>query len=307
VIWPEFDVAPWAPTKKSLHLYTQMLGKLRVALSPPQPNWLHTALLLTARGVTTGTMPWHEGSLQASIDVFSSELVLDLSDGRRQKIALVPARTIAEVYAELLSALKALGVEATLSPIPQEIPDVTPFDADHRAAAYDPAAVQRWFTVNTATAGIFEAWRAHFFGRSGIQLWWGGLDLALLLFSGKHVSPPLDRGYLLRYDLDAEMMNVGLYPGDDATAPFFYGYIFPQPEACENLPIAPAAAEWSDKIKEWVLPYDAVRTAPDPPGALRAFLDSIYATCGSAAGWDRAASSYDAPKRAAHGSRGPAS
>lgn len=294
--WPELDLGTWAPTKKSLHLYTQMLGKLRVALSPPQPNWMFTALPLTARGVTTGPMPWREQALQASLDVFASELTLELSDGRSRKIALVPARTIAEIYADLLAALAALGVEAKLSPIPQEVADVTPFDTDRRPAAYEPAAVQRWFSAMTATAGIFDAWRAHFFGRSGIQLWWGGFDLSLMLFNGKHVPPPLDRGYLFRYDLDAELMNAGLYLGDETTAPFFYGYIFPQPAACERLPIAPTGASWSDAIKEWVLPYEAVRSAPDPAATLCTFLDSIYDVCGTAAGWDRAALTYAAPK-----------
>jgi hypothetical protein len=299
-LWPALDVAAWAPTKKSLHLYTQMLGKLRVALSPPQPNWMFTALLLTARGITTGPMPWHERALQATLDVFASEIAIDLSDGRSRRIALVPARTIAEVWSELLGALSALGVDVTLSPIPQEVPDVTPLDADRRPAAYDPAAVERWFRAVTATSASFESWRTHFFGRSGIQLWWGALDVALLLFNGKHVPPPTDRGYLLRYDLDAEMMNVGLYPGDDATAPFFYGYIFPQPPDAAQLPIAPATATWSDAIKEWVLPYEAVRGSADPHATLCAFLDSIYGLCVSAAGWDRAALSYDAPRRAKH-------
>jgi hypothetical protein len=295
--WPDLDVRSWAATKKSLHLYTQMLGKLRVALSPSQPNWMFTALTLTARGVTTGPMPWRERSVQASLDVFASELTVELSDGRTQRVALVPARTVADIYADLLAALKALGVEVALSPIPQEVTDVTALDTDRRPVAYDPAAVERWFRVVTAIAGIFDAWRAHFFGRSGIQLWWGALDVALLLFSGKHVAPPTDRGYLMRYDLDAEMMNVGFYLGDEHAAPFFYGYIFPQPDACETLAVAPVGAAWSEQIKEWVLPYDAVRTAADPAATLRAFLDSIYDVCGSAAGWDRTAFSYAAPKR----------
>jgi hypothetical protein len=296
-IWTDLDFASWAPTKKSLHLYTQMLGKLRVALSPTQPNWMFTPLHMTARGVTTGAMPWRERSVQASLDVFSSEMSVELSDGQSRRIALVPARTVAAIYADFLAALKSLAVDVTLSPIPQEIADVTPLDTDQRPAAYDPAAVRRWFHVATATSGTFEAWRAPFFGRNGIQLWWGALDIALLLFNGKHVPPPTDRGYLLRYDLDAEMMNVGLYPGDDKNAPFFYGYIFPQPEDAAQLPIAPAGASWSDSVKEWVLPYEAVRAAADPAAELCAFLDSIYALCTTVGGWDRAALSYDAPKR----------
>ena len=297
-IWSDLSVAAWAPTKKSLHLYMQMLGKLRVALSPAQPNWMFTALLMTARGITTGPMPWRERMVQASLDVFTSELSIEMSDGRSQSIALLPARTVAQIWAELHAALQALGVDIVLSPVPQEVPDLTPLDTDRRPGAYDPAAVQRWFHVVTATTAAFDGWRSHFFGRSGIQLWWGALDVALLIFNGKKLPPPTDRGYLLRYDLDAGMMNVGLYPGDDATAPFFYGYIFPQPENAAQLPVAPPGASWSDAIKEWVLPYETVRTSADPTATLCAFLDSIYALCVSAAGWDRAALSYDAPKRA---------
>jgi hypothetical protein len=299
--WPDLAVAAWAPTKKSLHLYTQMLGKLRLALAPVQPNWLFSALLLAARGVTTGPMPCGQRSVQATLDVFSSELIVEASDGRSRRIALVPARTVAEIFADLIAALAALEVDVRLSPVPQEVADLTPLDTDRRPAAYDPAAVQRWFAAVTATAGIFDVARARFFGRNGIQLWWGALDLALLLFSGKHVPPPADRGYLLRYDLDAEMLNVGFYPGDDASAPFFYGYIFPQPAGAATLPIAPAEATWSEKIGEWVLPYDAVRAAADPAATLLAFIDALYALCGSAAGWDLGALSYLPPKRTRRG------
>lgn len=299
--WPELNVAAWAATKKSLHLYTQMLGKLRLALAPPQPNWMFTALLLAARGITTGPMPCGQRSVQATLDVFSSELIVESSDGRSRRIALVPPRTIAEIFADLRAALAALDVAVTLSPIPQEVADVTPFDTDRRPVAYDPAAVERWFRIVTAANGVFETARGRFFGRSGIQLWWGALDFALLLFSGKHVPAPVDRGYLLRYDLDAEMLNVGFYPGDETSAAFFYGYIFPQPDGAPSLPMEPAAAGWSEKIREWVLPYEAVRGAPDPAAALLAFIDALYALCGSAAGWDLDALSYVPPKRARHG------
>ncbi len=296
-VWPDVDASAWAPTKASLHRYLQMLGKLRVALSPAQPNWMFAALLLSAHGVTTGPMPWRGTSIEASLDVFASEIVLARSDGATRRIALVPARCVAEIFADLHAALDAFGVSCTLSPVPQEMADLTPLDGDRRPAAYDADAVRRWFTATTAAAGAFDEWRAHFFGRNGIQLWWGALDLSLMLFNGKHVEAPTDRGYLLKYDLDAELMNVGLYFGDEQTAPYFYGYIFPQPAGAERLPIAPAAASWSTAISEWVLPYEAVRHAPDPAGALFAFLDAMYARCVDAAGWDRDALSYAAPKR----------
>jgi hypothetical protein len=296
-IWPDVNVAEWAPTKKSLHLYLQMLGKIRVALSPAQPNWMFTALQLSARGVTTGPVPYQFTSVEVALDVFSSEISIERSNGSSRRISLVPVRTVADVYAHIQTALAELGVDCTISPTPQELPDTTPLHEDRRAAGYEPEAVRRWFRAATATASVFDEWRAHFFGRTGIQVWWGALDVALLLFSGKHVAPPTDRGYIMRYDLDAELMNVGLFYGDETTAPFFYGYIFPQPPGAETLPVAPAAATWSQTIKEWVLPYDAVRHAADPAAELRAFLDAIYTQCIAAAGWDRDLLSYDAPKR----------
>jgi hypothetical protein len=296
-IWPDVDVSAWTSTKKSFHLYLQMLGKLRVALSPSQPNWLFTALRLSARGVTTGPIPWLGTSLEASIDVFSSEFVIERSNGDGRRIKILPPRSVADIYAELRSVLEALDVECAISPIPQELPDTTPLHEDRRLADYDPAAVRRWFAAATATANVFEEWRAHFFGRNGIQLWWGGLDVALLLFSGRRVTPPADRGYIMKYDLDAELMNVGLFYGDEHTPPFFYGYIFPQPANAASLPIGPARASWSDAFKEWVLPYDAVRFSGDPSAELRAFLDAIYDQCIAAAGWDRDAYVYAAPPR----------
>jgi hypothetical protein len=294
--WPELAVAGWAPTKRSLHRYLQMLGKFRLALAPAQPNWMFTALVPTARGVSTGPVPWLSGAVTAALDVFASELIVERSDGARRTVALVPARTVAEVYAAFTGTLAELAIACPIRPVPQEVPDATRFDQDHRPAAYDPAAVQRWFAATIASAAIFERWRAHFFGRSGVQLWWGALDVAVILFNGKHVAPPLDRGYLMKYDLDAELMNAGLYFGDDSTPPFFYGYIYPEPAGAEQLAMAPAAASWSTAIREWVLPYDAVRRAPDPEAEVRAFLDALYTQCVASAGWERAALSYDAPK-----------
>lgn len=296
-IWPAVDVAAWAPTKTNFHLYVQMLGKLRVALAPTQPNWMFTALFLSARGVTTGPVPWQGASLEASLDVFASELIIERSNGARRRIALLPARTVAEIYAEFVASLEALDVECTISPIPQELPDTTPLHEDRRPAVYEPEAVRRWFHAATATSGIFDRWRAHFFGRTGLVVWWGALDVSLLLFSGKHVKPPMDRGYIMQYDLDAELMAAGLYYGGANTAPFFYGYIVPQPQGAEALPIAPADASWSHAINEWVLPYDVVRHAVDPSAELHTFLDAIYEQC-IAAGWNRAALTYVAPKRA---------
>jgi hypothetical protein len=293
--WPELDYAAWAPTKTSLHRYAQMLGKLRLALAPHQPNFTFTSLALTARGFATGLMPYGAHALQVSVDVFDAEMIVETSDGRERRIALSAPCTVARAYAEFLAALADLGVDVELSPIPQEVADQTPLDTDERPAAFDAAAAQRWLTVMTATNAVFDSWRAHFFGRNSIQLWWGAFDFALLLFSGKHVDAPADRGYLLKYDLDAEMMNVGFYPGDDANPPIFYGYIYPQPATCSTLPIAPEGAAWSSAAGEWILPYAVLRAHADPAAALTTFLDAIYDACGGASGWDRNQLTYMPP------------
>ncbi len=297
--WPDLNVANWAGTKRSLHLYAQMLGKIRLALSPPQPNWMNTALYLTARGLTTGIVPCELSSLEARIDVYDSAIVLDHSDGKQRRIALLPVRTVADVYATVTAALKELNVACFVSPVPQEVPDTTPLDTDRRPSEYVPTEAQRWLHGFTATAAVYERWRSRFFGRSGIQVWWGAFDVALILFSGKHVKPPSDRGYLMKYDLDAELMNVGLYLGDEKNAPFFFGYVYPQPHGAENLKLQPAQASWSMQLSEWILPYDVVRTSKDPEATLVAFIDSIYELCFTKAGWDRAALSYDTPHRRA--------
>lgn len=273
-----------------------MLGKLRLALSPSQPNWMFTALHLSPRGVTTGSLPWRESSIEAYLDVFLSELVVQRSNGQVIRIALLPIRTIADIYASFLAALDQLEVECTFSPIPQELADVTPFHLDRRTSAYDPVAVRTWFAAATAASNIFDTWRAHFFGRTGVQLWWGAFDVAVILFNGRHAEPPLDRGYIMKYDLDAELMNAGLYFGDENTAPFFYGYIFPEPPEARSLPINPPAASWSETLGEWVLPYERVRVSEDPAGDVRVFLTSIYAHCVNVANWDRDLHRYEAPK-----------
>jgi hypothetical protein len=297
-VWPELDSLAWDPTRQSLHRYAQMLGKLRVALSPDQPNWIFSALALTARGFTTGPMPWHDGAVEVALDVFASSILIASSDGNSAEVPLLPPTTVADVYARLSGALAKLGIDAVITTVPQEMTDLTPLDSDRRPAEYDPAAVQRWFAATTAAAGVFDDWRAHFFGRSGIYLWWGGFDLSLMLFNGKHAEAPRDRGYLMRYDLDAELMNAGFYPGGDyGRAPFFFGYVHPPPPGSDQLPRAPAAARWSSQLGEWILPYEAVRSAADPGADLRAFLDSVYAAATGAGGWDRTALSYEHPPR----------
>jgi hypothetical protein len=291
--WPALEYARWAPTKRTLQLIAQMLGKVRLELAPFQPNFIFTALYITPRGFTTSPIPVGLRLIELEVDVFQALIVVRASDGRRREIAFTHLPAIAAIYAELVAVLKALDVDVTMiSPIPQEIADHTPLDRDERSPAWVSHDAQAWLSVMCATQAVFDRWRERFFGRTGIQLWWGAFDLALLLFSGKQVPPPLNRGYLLKYDLDAEMMNAGFYPGDDANDAFYYAYIYPAPTNCDQL-TPTTGVTWSTKFGEWVLPYDTLRSSADPEALLRALLDGVYDICG--AGWDRAAHTYAPP------------
>lgn len=293
--WPPLEFARWAQTKRTLHLVAQMLGKVRLALAPHQPNFLFAALYITPNGFTTGPIPVGLKLIEVRVDIFEGQIVIASSDGRHREIAFAELPTIAAIYDALLTTLEALDVDVTLSPIPQEIPDLTSLDRDERPAHWVPDDAQAWLTVVSSTQAIFDRWRAHFFGRTGIQLWWGAFDLALLLFNGKHVPAPADRGYLFKYDLDAEMMNAGFYPGDETNEPFYYAYIYPEPPACNEIAIHADGTIWSEQFREWILPYDVVRNAPQPEELLRSFLNGVYDTCGAVAHWDRSAYTYMPP------------
>jgi hypothetical protein len=294
IAWPALDVAERAPTKRTLHLIAQMLGKVRLALAPHQPNFIFTALYMTPNGFTTTAMPAGLRLVELQLDIPERRIEVRVSDGRRQDVPFADLPSIAAVYAALLEALRAFGVEVELSPIPQEIADTTPLDRDARPTEFVVEHALRWLSLMSATQAVFDRWRAHFFGRTGLQLWWGAFDLSLMLFTGKHVPAPNDRGYLIKYDLDAEMMNAGFYPGDDANAPFFYGYIYPEPAGCSEISIVEGMV-WSEQLREWVLPYDTMRKALQPDELLTRFLDGIYNVCSNAARWDRSKYTYVHP------------
>lgn len=293
--WPELAYAEWAPTKKTLHMVVQMLGKAKLAFCPPQPEWWHSRLYLDARGFTTGAIPLRGRLLSMGVDLFDATLWIDVSDGGRQRIPLA-GRTIAETWAGFSAGLDSLGIEADIWPKPQELPDTTPFAENTHDRVFVAEDAVRFHSVLAQVHGVFEQIRSGFFGRSGIQFWWGAFDLSLLLMNGEHAQAPDDRGYIMRYDLDAEHFSCGFWPGDDSSPePIFYAYLVPQPEGCLYAPIEPSAAAWAEKLGEWVLPYEHVRRSHDPAGTLRAFLDSAYSLAGSLGGWDLARYEYVHP------------
>lgn len=292
--WPPLDPSRWASTKRTLHSIAQMLGKVRLALAPSQPNFLFTALYLTPRGFTTGPIPVDLRLIELRVDVLQPCVSVASSDGRQSEIPFAQLPDVAAIYAALLRTLAELDVNVTLSPIPQEVPDTTPFDRDDRAPAYRAGDARAWLTLLSSTQSVFERWRAPFFGRSSIVLWWGAFDFAATLFSGKHAPPPTNRGYLFKYDLDAELLSAGFYPGDEANPPFYYGYVYPEPAGCSAIDVG-GGASWSEHFKEWILPYDTVRAAASPQALLLSFLNGLYDAACDAAGWSRDANAYVPP------------
>lgn len=296
--WPALPYAEWAPTKKTLQMCTQMLGKTRLALAPPQPEWLHTCLYLDGCGFTTGPMPVGSRVLTARIDLFDPSIHLDTNDGGGEQVLLGRDRFVADVWADYRAALDSLGVEAEIWEKPQEVPDITPFSENRHDCTLDIAHARQFHRVLGSVNEVFEEFRSTFFGRSGVQFWWGAFDLSVVLFNGKHAEAPRDRGHILRYDLDAEHLSAGFWAGDDKVpSPGFYGYLVPLPPGCREAPVQPAEAGWVETMEEFVLPYDDVRTKDDPASSLLEFLRSVYGLAIDLGGWEAAEYDYTPPPK----------
>ena len=294
--WPTFaGNVEWLPTRNYLHLVSQMLGKLRLGLAPPLPEWHHTPLALTPRGLTTGWLPTRGGAVEASLDIVAREITITTTSGDERAISLFPARPIADVWSEFERLLAELGVPVELWDKPQEQTDVMPFAQDHRSRDYVPELARGWLAVLTEVQTVFDTWRSPFFGRSGVQFWWGGFDMTVTLFNGRHATPPPKGNYIQRYDLDAEHLTVGFWPGDESDVARFFGYVVPEPPGCVNYKLGHPSASWAPGMGEWVLPYDAVRQSSDRPGAVREFADTIYGAARDLGGWRMDEFSYARP------------
>jgi hypothetical protein len=301
--WPRFDEARWPATRDYLHLLSQMLGKLRIALAPPLPEWLHAGLAVTPRGLTTRLLPAPSGGIEASLDLVDGVLRLSAAGGRVETVHVVPARPIAAIWTDLLAALDELDVQVDLWDKPQELADVTPFVLDDRIRDYDAALGSAWLGLISDVHAVFESWRSPFFGRSGVTFWWGGFDITVGLFNGRHAIPRTGSNYLMRNELDAEHLTIGFWPGDDRNEPMFFSYLVPEPENCPAYPMDVPSSGWAPTRAEWVLPYEALRDRPDRIDVVRRFMDAGYRAAGDLAGWDLAALTYVAPPPAPRGQR----
>ncbi len=294
--WPHLPLSDWADTQTTLHRWTQIVGKTRLALAPMQNHWWQVALYVTARGLGTSPMPYAKGNIELEFDFLDHQLVARTSDGVTKSIALAP-RSVADFYEDYLGLLAALGVDAKIWPVPQEMADTVHFAADREHASYDADAAQRCWRILAHADRVLKRFRGPFLGKSSpSHFWWGGFDLACTRFSGRPAPPhpggiPHLADFVTREAYSHECISAGWWPGNvgsPVAEPAFYAYAYPEPVGCPEAPVRPAAARYLLAMREWILPYEAVRAAPDPDGALLEFLQSTYAAAADRGGWDRA-------------------
>jgi Family of unknown function (DUF5996) len=292
--WPPLHYEEWKATLQTLHLWTQIVGKIRLKLEYAVNHWWHVTLYVTPRGLTTSAMPYSGGrSLTIEFDFLNHLLHVAGCDGERSEFALEPM-TVAAFYARVMSELHALGFDVRINRKPNEVSDPIPFDRDTVHASYDRAYVERFQRVLLQADRLCKAFRGGFLGKaSPVHFFWGSFDLAATRFSGR-VAPPHPGGipnlpdWVTREAYSREEQSVGFWPGGEGMEAAFYAYAYPEPPGYAGARILPASAGWNERLREFLLPYEAVRTASDRDGAVLDFFNSAYAAAADLAGWDRA-------------------
>lgn len=291
--WPAIPVAAWQDTRDTLQLFTQVVGKVRMANEPLSNHWWNVPLHLTTRGLTTSPMPHPTGpSFQIDFDFLDHRLHVSTATGEARTLALEP-RPVAEFHAGVMGLLDELGVATEIWPVPVEIPGAIPFPDDHVHASYDAEAVHRFWRALLDMERVLKVFRSRFVGKaSPIHLFWGALDLAHTRFSGR-TAPPHPGGapncgpHVMWEAYSHEVSSCGYWPGPPGEEGVFYAYAYPEPPGYRDTPVEPTGARWDDELGEFVLPYELVRTADDPDATLLAFLQSTYEAAATTARWDR--------------------
>jgi hypothetical protein len=292
--WPELPIAAWRDTYATLQLYSQIVGKIRLALTPKMNQWWNVPLYVTTRGLTTSPMPYDDRTLSIDFDFIDHRVVIQDSGARVRVLPLVP-RAVCDFHDALFAELAAIDVRVRIGTHPQECPVTTPFSDDKEHASYDAAQAHQFWQILRRIEPVFQAFRAGFRGKcSPVHFFWGGFDLAVTRFNGRRA--PARKGAVDRDAYDEEVISVGFWPGDPwtgATEAMFYAYTVPEPAGFRTERVRPDAARFDTKFfGEFLLPYEAVRTSPDPARDIIAFAQSTYDAGSTLAGWDRQALAY---------------
>lgn len=290
--WPALPLAEWKDTYDTVHMWTQIIGKIRLALTPLVNHWWNSALYITPHGLTTSSMYYNGRHLQIDLDFISHSLLIITADNPTKTIALRP-RSVAEFYQEVMVTLKSVGIPITIWTTPVEVSDQTPFEQDKKHASYDPEYVQRFWQILAQASRVFYEFRSRFIGKvSPVHFFWGAFDLAVTRFSGRkapsHPGVPYCAPFVMVEAYSHEVSSCGFWPGGGpVNEPVFYSYSYPEPPGFNEYPIQPKEAFYHTGMKEFLLPYNVVRTANSPDEVLLAFLQSTYEAAATCANWDR--------------------
>jgi uncharacterized protein DUF5996 len=287
--WPALPYDEWKDTYATLHMWTQVVGKVALAQAPPMNHSWAVAMQVTPRGLSTRTLPHGARSFSIEFDFIDHQLVIRASDGDTRSLPLVP-QTVARFYRAVIDLLRDMSLPAKIWSMPVEIPSPIRFEDDDVHSAYDPEYANRFFRIVAQIERVFEASRGQFVGKcSPVHFFWGGLDLAVTRFSGRP-APPREGPAFMRDAYSHEVISHGFWPGSGPILePALYAYAVPEPLGLKEAAVRPAAAFYHRELGEFILPYEAVRTSSDPDREILAFIDSTYDQAARLAGWDRAA------------------
>jgi len=286
--WPELPLEAWQDTYATLHMWTQIVGKVRLALSPRVNHWWEVTLYVNARGLTTSAIPYGDGIFEVQFDFIDHQLEIQTSWGTSKTLALKP-QSVADFYAAFMSALRSLGIEVKIWTMPVEVPNPVPCDRDTQHASYDSEYAHGFWRILILCGNIFQEFRARFIGKSSpVHFFWGSFDLAVTRFSGRRAPEREGADSITREAYSHEVISAGFWPGGgDVKGAAFYCYAAPEPAGLAEQKIEPEAAFYHPQMKEFLLMYDDVRRAASPRQALLEFLQSSYEAAANLAGWER--------------------
>ncbi len=287
-VWPSLPLDEWKDTYATLHMWTQVVGKIRLAQSPHVNHWWQVPLYVTARGLTTSAVPYGPRIFEIDFDFITHQLIIKCDDGATDSMALLP-RTVAEFYREVMERMRALGLDVKIWTTPVEIENPIPFEKDLEHSSYEPESANKFWRILVQVDRVFKEFRSGFIGKvSPVHFFWGSFDLAVTRFSGKRAPEREGADIITREAYSHEVISHGFWPGGGAVqGPAFYSYTAPEPAGLKEAPVRPPQAFYSREMSEFLLLYDDVRRAASPDQALMEFLQSTYEAGARLAGWDR--------------------
>ncbi len=288
--WPALSLKEWEPTRATLHMWTQMAGKVKLALCPNENHWWNITLHVNSRGLTTQAIPYGDRAFEMQFDFQKHVLEIHCNNGQQREIELAP-RSVADFYREFMDALASLGIHVNIWPMPVEIPNPIRFDEDRIHASYVPEYARRFWRVLLSAESVLEEFRARFLGKcSPVHFFWGSFDLAVTRFSGRRAPERPGADKITREAYSHEVISVGFWPGNEgASDAAFYAYAAPEPQGFAQTPVRPAAAFYEKGLGEFLLRYEDVRRSDSPAQSMMDFAQSTYEAGATLGNWDRAA------------------